>query len=249
VETGGRRAFHVKIALDTGTEIGQRTARIFLGDSRCERLVMINAGWIPRDDRVVHTRKFSDVDVVVSDGTTPLTSLIGRSSVVTAPLVFWPDVPTSEYGAASIPVIVGANVGSTLADALLTHPSSLPVPEDTVRVAWTEPGTPHRNGAPIAFPDPIGMAWSDERASGRFVALRDDEWGGATTIVEGPSGQRIVGVADLSVHLEALTLASVAFSAAAGSFEPGIQSTATARGAILVEARNLELDIAVWRSV
>jgi hypothetical protein len=239
----------VRIALDTGTDVGQRTARIFLGDPRCDRLLLINSWWVPKDSRVCQTRDFSDVDVVVSDGTTPLTSLIGRSSVAGAPLVFWPDVPTSQLGAAAIAVIVGANVGSTLADALLTHPSSQPMQEDTVKVAWTEPGSPHRKGTPIAFPEPVGMAWSDKRAEGRFVAFRDDEWAGATTIVDGPSGQRIVGVADLGAHLEALTLAAVAFTAATGSFNPGIQSTAMARGAILSEARNLELDIAVWRSV
>ncbi len=247
--TGGRRTFSVRIALDTGSDVGQRTARIFLGDPRCDKLVMINSGWVPRDRRVVQARKFSDVDVVVSDGTTPLTSLIGRSSVAGVPLVVWPDVPASDLGTASIPVIVGANVGSTLADALLTHPSSQPALEDTVRVAWTEPGKPHHKGTPITFPDPIGMAWSEERAGGRFVAFRDDEWAGATTIVDGPSGQRIVGVADLGSHLEALTLASVAFAAAAGSFDPGIQSTAAERKAILSEARNLELDIAVWRAL
>ena len=219
-----------------------------MGDSRCERLVMINAGWIPSDSRVVQTRTFRDVDVVVSDGTTPLTSLIGRSSVAAAPLVVWPDVPASELGTATIPVIVGANVGSTLSDSLLTHPASQATQGDTVQVAWTEPGKPHRNGTPIVFPDPVGMAWSHERATNRFVALRDDEWAGATTIVDGPSGKRIVGVADLGVHLEALTLAAVAFTAAAGSFGPAIQSTVTAREAILSEARNLELDVAVWRS-
>jgi hypothetical protein len=92
------------------------------------------------------------------------------------------------------------------------------------------------------------MAWSQERGEGRFVAFRDDEWGGATTVVDGESGRRVVGVADLGAHLEALTLAAVAFTAAAGSFNSGIQSTATASEAILAEARNLELDIAVWRS-
>lgn len=238
----------MRIALDTGTDVGQRTARIFLGDPRCDRLVLINSGWVPRDSRVIQARDFSGVDVVVSDGTTPLASLIGRSSVAGAPLVFWSDVPTSELGTAAIPVIVGANVGSTLADALLTHPSSQPVRGDTVKVAWTEPGSPHRKGTPIAFPDPVGLAWSQERGKNRFVACRDDEWAGATTIVDGGSGQRIVGVADLGAHLEALTLAAVAFTAAAGSFEPGVQSTAAAWEVILTEARNLELDIAVWRS-
>ncbi|GMQ93351.1 MAG: hypothetical protein BMS9Abin12_0828 [Acidimicrobiia bacterium] len=239
----------MRIALDADSEVGQRVARIFLGDDRCETLVMINSGWVPADSRVVSSRDLTGSDVVVSDGTTPLTSLIGRSSVANVPLVTWPDIPASTLGPASIPVIVGANVGSTLADSLLSHPSSQPTRDDSVQVAWTEPGKPQRNGTPIPFPDPVGMAWSEEKAEGRFVANRDDEWAGVTTIVEGPQGKRIVGVADHGAHLEALTLAAVAFAAANGSFDPGIQSTATAREAILSEARNLELDVAVWRSI
>jgi hypothetical protein len=92
------------------------------------------------------------------------------------------------------------------------------------------------------------MAWSSEREPGRFVAYREDEWAGATTIVEGPSGRRVVGVADLGTHLEALTLVAVSIAAARGSFETGIQRAGHASAVILEEARGLELDVAVWRS-
>lgn len=238
----------MRFALDSGTEVGQRAARILLSDDRCSRLVMLNPGWRPSDTRAVHDRDVTGVDVVISDGTTPMTSLIGRASVAGTPLVVWPDTPDSELGPASVPVIVGANVGSTLADALLAHPASAPSAGDSVKVAWTEPGKPHRGGTPISFPEPVGMAWTDERSAGRFVAYRDDEWAGATTIVEGGSGKRIVGVADHGSHLEALTLVSVGFVAASGAFGSGIQSSQNALPAILEEARNLELDVAVWRS-
>jgi hypothetical protein len=209
---------------------------------------MLNSDWKPPDRRATVDRDVTGVDVVISDGTTPLTSLIGRASVAGVPLVVWPDASSSEFGSAAVPVIVGANVGSTLADALLTHPASSPTSDDAVTVAWTEPGKPHRRGTPIAFPEPVGMAWADERSRGRFVAFREDEWAGATTIVDGPSGQRIVGVADHGAHLEALTLVAVGIVAADGSFDSGIQTTAVALPAILAELRNLELDVAVWRS-
>ncbi len=238
----------MKVALDSGSELGQRVARVLLGDPRCVALVMLNPGWKPVDSRVTHTKDVTGVDVVVSDGTTPLASLVGRASVAGAPLVVWPDAADSELGPASVPVVVGANVGSTLADCLLTHPASLPTAEESVTVAWTEPGKPHRQGTPVAFPDPIGMAWTEERSTSRFVAYRDDEWAGATTIVEGPEGRRVVGVADVGAHLEALTLVAVGFVAAGGSFDSGIQRTAPAHTAILAELRNLELDIAIWRS-
>lgn len=235
-------------ALDSGSEIGQRTARILLGDARCTRLVMLLPGWKPADNRVIQTRDMTDVDVLISDGTTPMASLIGRASVAGAPLVLWPDTVESEYGPASVPVIVGANVGSTLVDALLAHPASMPREDEAVRLAWTEPGKPRRDGVPISFPEPVGATWTEERSSDRFVAYRDDEWAGATTIVEGSDGQRVVGVADHGAHLEALTLAAVGIVAAAGFFETGIQPPQLGLAEILAEARNLELDVAVWRS-
>jgi hypothetical protein len=163
-------------------------------------------------------------------------------------LVVWSDVKDSEFGPAAIPILVGANVGTTLVDALLTHPASTPTANDVVKVAWTEPGSPHRGGTPMAFPEPVGMAWTDERSPGRFVAFRDDEWAGAATIVEGEEGQRVVGVADQGAHIEALTLAAVGFVAAEGSFSTGIQQPLSALAEILTEARNLELEVAVWRS-
>lgn len=235
-------------ALDSGSEIGQRTAWVLLGDTRCTQLVMLNPGWIPSSGRVIQTKDVTDVDVLISDGTMPLASLIGLASVAGTPLVIWPDTSKSEYGPASVPVVVGANVGSALVDALLTHPASMPTEDETVRVAWTEPGRPHRNGVPIAFPEPVGATWTEERSSGRFVAYRDDEWAGATTIVEGPAGRRVVGVTDNGAHLEALTLAAVGLVAAAGIFETGIQPPRRGLPEILTEARNLELDVAVWRS-
>lgn len=209
---------------------------------------MLNRNWLPDDHRAFHDRDITNVDVVVSDGTTPLTSLIGRASVAGVPVVVWKDAPASELGPAAVPVIVGANVGSALVDALLTHPASMPDPDESVVVGWTEPGKPQSQGRAIPFPEPIGMAWSEQRAEGRYVAYRDDEWAGATTIVDGPHGQRIVGVADLGAHLEAMTLVAVAMAAVSESFEPGVQSPTAANSEVLEAARNLELDIAVWRS-
>ena len=238
----------MRVALDSGSEVGQRAARILLSDDRRTELVMLNPGWRPSDARAIHARDVTDVDVVISDGTAPLASLIGRASVAGTPLVVWPDIPESGFGPATVPVVGGANVGSTLSNALVSHPASMPTSDESVRIAWTEPGRPHRTGTPIAFPEPIAMAWTNERSPGRFVAYRDDEWAGATTIVEGPGGRRVVGVADLGVHLEAITLVAVGLVAAGGHFESGIQTTERGLPAILAEVRNLELDVAVWRS-
>ncbi len=234
-------------ALDSGSEVGQRAARILLADDRCDELLMLNKGWRPSDSRARHARDVSGVDVVLSDGTTPLSALLGRASVAGSPLVAWPDSPSSDLGPASVPVVVGANIGSTLADALVEHPAVEPTNDDVIKVGWTEPGKPLRKGEPLPFPEPVGMAWSYERAPGRFVAHREDQWAGATTVVEGPSGRRIVGVADHGPHLEALVLVAVAIVATSGVFTPGIQFPTAGLPEILAEARNLELDMAVWR--
>lgn len=238
----------MRFALDIDSEVGQRAARIVLGDPRCDKLVLLNKGWLPDDDRVTQSRDIAGIDVLISDGTTPLTNLIGRVSVAGVPLVVWKETAKSDFGPATVPIIVGANVGFTLAEALLTHPSSQPNESDSVQVAWTEPGKPLTRGTPIAFPEPVGMVWTSERRPRRFVAYRDDEWAGATTMVDGPSGQRIVGVSDHGAHLEALTLTAVAFAAIDGSFSSGIQPATNASASVLAEAMNLELDIAVWHS-
>ncbi len=238
----------MNIGIDVGQEVGQRAARILLGDARCDILTILNKQWRPSDDRVVHTTDLTGTDVLISDGTSSLATLIGRASVASTPIVVWPDVSDDQTGPATVPVIVGANVGSTLASALLLHPASVTSPGDTVQVGWTEPGTPHRKGIPMPFPEPVGMEWTKEREPGRFVARRDDKWAGATALIEGPSGQRVVGVADNGAHLEAITLVATGFVAAAGAFGSGIQRSSAALAEILDEARNLELDVAVWRS-
>lgn len=251
---GRRQDFGVRFALDVGSEIGQRAAKIVLGDARCEQVVLLNPGWRPDDARVTLSEELTGCDVVISDGTTSLYSLIRKVSAAGVPLVVWDETPDSDFPPSVVPIVIGANVGRTLSEALLTHPSSQPQDTDTVKVAWTEPGKPlgrgmlFWRGTAIAFPEPIGMAWAWKRSLGRFVAFRQDEWAGATTMVEGPSGQRIVGVADHGAHLEALTLVAVAFAAADGAFEPGIQHATNAAAQVLAEARTLELDVAVWRS-
>ena len=83
-------------------------------------------------------------------------------------------------------------------------------------VAWTEPGRRLRRGVPVAFPDPIGALWGYEVASsGLFRAVTAPTggiWSGAATKVTASTGDglvvRVVGVADLAVHLEALALAA-----------------------------------------
>jgi hypothetical protein len=87
-------------------------------------------------------------------------------------------------------------------------------------VAWTEPGRRLRRGVPVAFPDPIGALWGYEVASAGLsravTAPTGGIWSGAATKVTASTGDglvvRVVGVADLAVHLEALALAAGALT-------------------------------------
>lgn len=238
----------MKVAIDAGNAIGKRAARIVLGDSRCDSLVMLNADWIPSDARVRVSTDLSGVDVVISDGTTALFNLFGRSSVAGSPLVVWQDVDSSELGPASIPVVTGANVASTLAPSLSTHPSIEKAPAESVTLAWTSTGVDRKSGIAVAFPEPVGTMWAKRTKEGHLVAPRSDEWTAATAIVEDGDSTRSVGVADLREHLEALILVAVGFVASTGGFDPGVQTTTQALPLILGATRALELDIAIWRS-
>ena len=57
---------------------------------------------------------------------------------------------------------------------------------------------------------------------------------------------RIVGVADLAPHLEALALAAGALAVGAGSYPPGTRSPADAAEAYLTEALEAGLDVAAY---
>ena len=129
-------------------------------------------------------------------GPEPLGDLLARCSVAGVPLVLWHDAPDIAPGGAAIPVVVGANVGSALAEVLVHHPSAQLQSEDSVQIAWTEPGTALRKGTAVAFPDPVGMSWPRSDPYGRFVAFRDDVWSGAVVKIEGEGGERIIGAAD-----------------------------------------------------
>ena len=101
-------------------------------------------------------------------------------------------------------------------------------------VGWTEPGRPLRRGEPLAFPDPVGGLWAVERPrrSGfrSFAAPTNSQWAGAMAKVTlaTPEGvaTRIVGVADLATHLEALALAAGALTI--GAYGWGVQRPAAA---------------------
>lgn len=238
----------MRIALDSSEEVGARAGRVLLAEDSLTYLGLTRPSPRRSEPRTGPVGDLSSYDVIVSDGATPASTLIASAAVHGVPLVLWNDEPTLHRGAAVAPVAVGANVGSTLAPALLHHQAAAVEAADTVTIAWTEPGAPRRKGRAIVFPDPVGMCWARKRSRERFVAYRDDEWAGAVVSVSGPAGDRIVGVADHASHLEAITLAATALAAADGAYDAHIQDAANQGARVLSKAMSLELDIAVWQS-
>lgn len=238
----------MKVLVDATTEVGQRTARILLSESDVDFIGLWNDDTATRGARSGPASSTSGFDVAVSDADDPSSSLAAHCSVEGIPLVLWSDGAAIPRGSTNAPVVVGANVGTALAEVLRFHPTANASSEDSIRIAWTEPGRPLRRGEAIVFPDPVGTAWSRERAKDRFVAHTDGLWGGAVIELQGPAGRRIVGVADNASHLEALVLAATTLVAADGGYPSAVSTAASAGEQLLNKLIHVELDFATWRS-
>lgn len=250
--TGVTADTSVRVAVDTGTEVGNRAVRALLGERSID-FIGVLAGGVPNQQRSGPVDTLDGYDVLMSDGTSDVHGLIGRAAVAGIPLVLWLDLDDHLDAPGHIPVIHGANVALALTAALTSHPAAASQRGDVVRIGWTEPGKPLKRGEPMPFPDPVGNTWTKRRgpgrfSAGRFVGFRDDEWGGAVVDVEGPSGRRIVGVADHAGYIEALTLASVTLLAGEGAYDTRSQAAASNPEQLLNKLGDLELEVAVWRS-
>jgi hypothetical protein len=120
-------------------------------------------------------------------------------------------------------------------------------------VAWTEPGKPLRRGEAIPFPEPVGSRWGRPRPADRwraFAAPVGGEWAAAmarvTSATEAGVITRIVGVADLATHLEALALAAGTLAVARNAYPSGLQRADAAAVAFLAEALNAGLGVATY---
>ncbi len=247
---GARRilAGIVRVLLDATSEIGLRAGKVLLADADVAWIGLWGTSPATRQPRSGPATSVDGYDVAVTDRADHLGDLVARCSVAGVPVVIWRDAEDIAPGGAAIPIITGANVGSALAEILVHHPAARPTDDDAVTISWTEPGSPLRSGEPVAFPDPIGMSWTRKRRPGRSVAFRDDEWSGAVIRLEGPSGERIIGVSDHGAFLEAIVLASAARCAAEGVYEPGVHPAMSAGEQLMNRIEAAELDFAVWRS-
>jgi hypothetical protein len=236
----------VRVAVDTSTEVGNRSVRALLSEDSIEHVGVLNES-VPRRKRSGPMTDLASYDVLVSDGTSDVHRLIGQCSVARIPLVLWHELDPTLQGPTSVPVVHGANIAVALTSALCAHRSASITDDDNVVVGWTEPGDPSRDGMALPFPEPVGNAWGVERAPGRYAAFRDDEWGGVVVDINGPTGRRILGVADHSAYVEAITLAGTAITAGKGHYEPGSSAASVASEQLLNTFTAMELEMAVWR--
>lgn len=237
----------MRVAVDTSTEVGNRSVRALLSEASIEHVGVLNES-VPRRKRSGPMTDLASYDVLLSDGTSDVHRLIGQCSVARIPLVLWRELDPTLQGPTSVPVVHGANIAIALTSALCSHPGAGITDDDNVVVGWTEPGNPNRDGMALPFPEPVGSVWGVERSPGRFAAYRDDEWGGAVVDVNGPIGRRILGVADHSAYIEAITLAGTAIAAGEGHYEAGSSPASAASEHLLNTFTDMELEMAVWRS-
>jgi hypothetical protein len=238
----------MRIAIDGTDEIAARTARVLFAERSVTHIGYLQPDMPRLGARTTAANELDTYDVIVSTGETRATDLLARASVGEVPLVLWHDEPELHRGPSVVPVVVSANVGSTLAPSLVHHPSAAVTRADSVTIAWSEPGKPYRRGIAVTFPEPLGPVWARERSKGHLVARTENNWSGAVVTVDGPSGERIVGVADHGAHLEALTLAAVTLLTGEGTYGPTIGDASAHGSEVLGRVMSMELDVAVWRS-
>jgi hypothetical protein len=200
------------------------------------------------DGRVQRADDLSDFDAVVTDAEDPV-EIVHRALVAGTPVATWVDF---EGPIAEVPVLGGANLANGITPCLAHHEAARSAEVLQEVLAWTEPGRPLHRGTAVAFPDPVGARWGTTLPSRaepipttRIAVPIRGEWAAAsaevTCAAEGGVIRRVVGVADLAAHLEAIALAAAA--ATLGSFPPGPCHPSDAAEEYLSKA--LEMGLAV----
>lgn len=256
----------MRIAVHHASEVGVRAGRILLGERELIVLGVTDGSGRSSDPRVHRVEDLADYEVLVTDDLDdPLRRAdealdAGIHCVLWAPdgTAFGDDDERQSYQEAfraeGRTLVVGANLGSAVAPALASHEVARAGEVFEVSVAYTEPGAPLRRGEAIPYPDPVGALWGRElprRPPYRTVVtpVRGD-WAGALARVTtaSPDGvvTRVLGVADLAAHLEAIALAAGAVAAADGLYAPGVQPAWIATEGYLARALTLGLEVASY---
>jgi hypothetical protein len=245
----------VRIAIHQTGEVATRAGRVLLAEPTLTALGLLDKYPTEPDSRLEHVEVLATYDALASDASAPEEQIEAALSAGIS-CAIWADAPgaVADYGdafaAAEQRLLVGCNLGSAIAPSLTAHEIAKTETVLDVTTAWTEPGTPRRRGEPIPFPDPVGSRWAEPRRSDfadrAYVAKLGGEWAAAMARVTGATERgvvtRIVGVADLAVHLEALALATGAI--VLPQYPYGAHRAADQAEIYLAKALDVGLDVA-----
>lgn len=234
----------MKIALHPTSEVGIKAGRLLLGERDLDSIGVIGRPVADRDPRVYSIDELAGFDVFVTDD--PDLVFVDDAIAAGVPVVTWVDGNKLDVDGAAVPVMTGANVANGIARALCARESG-GRPVEAI-VAWTEPGRPLRSGEPVTFPDPVGARWGRIRqrngSISEVVVPVVDEWAGVLVRVTEDGMTRILGIADLATHLEALALAAGGVTIAAGGSPPGRVLAGDVADDYVMAALRAGLDIA-----
>lgn len=240
----------MRIALDHSTEVGMRTGRLLLGEAKLETLGIVGQPVSDRDPRLRRIDDLEGFDVVVTDD--PELGIAGRAMASGVPIVAWIDGDDLAPESPAVPFMTGANLATGIAHALVAREMASIGQPRTALIAWTEPGTQLRSGEPVTFPDPVGARWGRIRyrhgITTEVVVPVAGEWAGAVVRVSDEQHNRILGIADLATHLEALALTAGAVTVASEPIQPGLLRPADYADEYLLAALRVGLEIASFTS-
>lgn len=247
----------MRIALHQTSEIGVRTAQVLLAEPQLTVLGLVAQRPSDRHDTRLETAEdLTTYDVLVSDDAVEAEQQAVSALEAGISCVLWdggddiPDELGESFVARGRVLITGASLGNAIAPVLANHEVARDGEVLGTMWAWTERGRPLRRGEAIPFPQPVGDRWARERphpGNGRtFVAPVDDEWAGAMAKVTSGSTDglvsRIIGVADLGVHLEAIALSAAALCVADYPF--GVVGVPDRGDSFLATCLRIGLDVA-----
>jgi hypothetical protein len=248
----------IRVALDATDEVGIRTGRILLAERDLEWLGLVGRTPRSEDPRMRRADELSAYDLIVSDDTADPEVAVRTALHAGIGCVLFSDGEGLEerYHEAFVAVgrtlLLGANLAAGIAPSLAAHETARGGEIMEVTIGWTEPGAPLRRGEPLPFPDPVGARWARSRPTEpgyqAFVAPVPGNWAGAvarvTSVTSAGVVTRVVGVADLAAHLEAIALAAGVMSL--DVFAPGAHRPAFAAEVYLAAALQAGLDVATY---